>query len=166
MTIRCRRRPAKIQPGRLVQLGQAGPRRESRARIASCLGGRTCARGSTLNSIAAGRNWVTVAVLAPNRTLVLRSTYQVRAFRTVDPKSRTRPERGRTRSGDFICARRLAARPVCNPEAGTGPSSGHLVGRPAVGSLALHQADPPVRQPAYPRLSVRRSRGANPLRWR
>lgn len=48
--------------------------------------------GQRLNSMAAGRNWVTVAVLAPNRTLVLRSIYQVPSFRTVDPRSKTLPE--------------------------------------------------------------------------
>ncbi|HET7243846.1 MAG TPA: hypothetical protein VFJ07_03355 [Streptosporangiaceae bacterium] len=43
--------------------------------------------GQRLNSMAHGRDQMTVAVLEPNRTLVLRSTYQVPSFRTVDPRS-------------------------------------------------------------------------------
>jgi hypothetical protein len=43
--------------------------------------------GQRLNSMAHGRDWVTVAVLEPGRTLVLRSVYEVPSFRTVDPRS-------------------------------------------------------------------------------
>jgi hypothetical protein len=44
-------------------------------------------QGQRLNSMAGGRDQMTVAVLKPNRTLVLRSIYQVPAFHTVDPQS-------------------------------------------------------------------------------
>jgi hypothetical protein len=44
-------------------------------------------QGQRLNSMAGGRDQMTVAVLEPNRTLVLRSIYQVPAFHTVDPQS-------------------------------------------------------------------------------
>jgi hypothetical protein len=44
-------------------------------------------QGQRLNSMAGGRDQMTVAVLKPNRTLVLRSIYQVPAFRTVDAQS-------------------------------------------------------------------------------
>jgi len=40
-----------------------------------------------LNSMPGGRNWMTVAVLEPNRTLVLRSVYQLPSFRTVELRS-------------------------------------------------------------------------------
>ena len=43
--------------------------------------------GQRVNSMPNGRDWVTVAVLEPNRPLVLRSVYQVPSFRTVDPRS-------------------------------------------------------------------------------
>ena len=43
--------------------------------------------GQRVNSMAKGRSRMTVAVLEPNRTLVLRSIYQVPSFRTVDPQS-------------------------------------------------------------------------------
>lgn len=43
--------------------------------------------GERLNSMAHGRDWVTVAALDPHRTLVLRSMYQVPSFRTVDLRS-------------------------------------------------------------------------------
>jgi hypothetical protein len=33
------------------------------------------------------RNWMTVAVLEPNRTLVLRSIYELPSFRAFDPRS-------------------------------------------------------------------------------
>ena len=39
--------------------------------------------GQRLNSMPNGRNWMTVAALEPNRTLVLRSTYQWPSGRTV-----------------------------------------------------------------------------------
>jgi len=42
--------------------------------------------GQSVNSMAHGRDQMTVAVLEPNRTLVLRSVYQVPSFRTVDPR--------------------------------------------------------------------------------
>ena len=44
-------------------------------------------QGQRLNSMADGRDQMTVAVLEPNRTLVLRSIYQAPSFRTVDPRS-------------------------------------------------------------------------------
>jgi hypothetical protein len=44
-------------------------------------------QGQRLNSMGSGRNWLTVAVLEPNRTLVLRSIYQLPSFRTFDPRS-------------------------------------------------------------------------------
>ena len=44
------------------------------------------AEGQRLNSMGNGRNWMTVAALEPNRTLVLRSIYLVPSFRTVDPQ--------------------------------------------------------------------------------
>jgi hypothetical protein len=43
--------------------------------------------GQRVNSMAHGRDQMTVAVLEPGRTLVLRSIYQVPSFRTVDPRS-------------------------------------------------------------------------------
>jgi hypothetical protein len=43
--------------------------------------------GQRLNSMANGRDWMTVAVVEPNRTLVLRSIYQLPSFSTVDPRS-------------------------------------------------------------------------------
>lgn len=43
-------------------------------------------QGQRLNSMG-NRNWMTVAVLEPHRTLVLRSIYQVPSFRTFDPRS-------------------------------------------------------------------------------
>jgi hypothetical protein len=43
--------------------------------------------GQRLNSMPGGRNWMTVAVLEPNRTLVLRSVYQLPSFRTVELQS-------------------------------------------------------------------------------
>jgi len=43
-------------------------------------------QGQRLNSMAHGRDQMTVAVLEPNRTLVLRSIYQVPSFRTVEPR--------------------------------------------------------------------------------
>ena len=43
--------------------------------------------GQRVNSMAHGRNWMTVAVLEPGRTLVLRSVYEVPSFRAVDPRS-------------------------------------------------------------------------------
>jgi hypothetical protein len=43
--------------------------------------------GQRLNSMPGGRNWMTVAVLEPNRTLVLRSVYQLPSFRTVELRS-------------------------------------------------------------------------------
>jgi hypothetical protein len=48
---------------------------------------QSLAEGQRLNSMAGGRDWMTVAVVEPNRTLVLRSIYQVPSFRTVDPRS-------------------------------------------------------------------------------
>ena len=39
--------------------------------------------GQRLNSMGKGRNWMTVAVLEPNRTLVLRSVYQWPSGRSV-----------------------------------------------------------------------------------
>jgi proline iminopeptidase len=45
------------------------------------------AEGQRLNSMGRGRNWMTVAALEPNRTLVLRSIYQLPSFRTPDPRS-------------------------------------------------------------------------------
>jgi len=42
--------------------------------------------GQSVDSMAHGRDQMTVAVLEPNRTLVLRSIYQVPSFRTVDPR--------------------------------------------------------------------------------
>jgi hypothetical protein len=42
--------------------------------------------GQRVNSMANGRDWMTVAVLEANRTLVLRSIYQLPSFRTVDPR--------------------------------------------------------------------------------
>jgi hypothetical protein len=41
-------------------------------------------KGQRLNSMPGGRNWMTVAVLEPNRTLVLRSVYQLPSFRTLE----------------------------------------------------------------------------------
>jgi hypothetical protein len=43
--------------------------------------------GDRVNSMAHGRDWMTVAVLEPGRTLVLRSIYQLPSFRTPDPRS-------------------------------------------------------------------------------
>lgn len=43
--------------------------------------------GQRVNSMGNGRNWMTVAVLEPNRTLVLRSVYQVPSFRSTDPQA-------------------------------------------------------------------------------
>ena len=43
-------------------------------------------QGQPLNSMAHGRDQMTVAVLEPGRTLVLRSIYQVPSFRTVEPR--------------------------------------------------------------------------------
>jgi hypothetical protein len=43
--------------------------------------------GQRLNSMGKGRNWMAVAVLEPNRTLVLRSVYQLPSFRTVEMRS-------------------------------------------------------------------------------
>jgi hypothetical protein len=43
--------------------------------------------GQCLNSMRNGRNWMTVAVLEPNRTLVLRSTYVLPSGRTFEPRS-------------------------------------------------------------------------------
>ena len=43
--------------------------------------------GQRVHSRAHGRAWMTVAVLEPGRTLVLRSIYRVPSFRTVDPRS-------------------------------------------------------------------------------
>jgi hypothetical protein len=43
--------------------------------------------GQRVHSMAHGRDWMTVAVLEPNRTLVLRSIYQVPSFRTLDPQA-------------------------------------------------------------------------------
>ena len=43
-------------------------------------------QGQRLNSMAHGRDQMTVAVLEPGRTLVLRSIYQVPSFRTVEPR--------------------------------------------------------------------------------
>jgi hypothetical protein len=45
------------------------------------------AEGQRLNSMRKGRNWMTVAILEPGRTLVLRSIYQLPSFRTFDPRS-------------------------------------------------------------------------------
>jgi hypothetical protein len=42
--------------------------------------------GQRVPSMAHGRDWMTVAVLDPGRTLVLRSIYQVPSFRTLDPR--------------------------------------------------------------------------------
>ena len=77
--------------------------------------------GQRLNSMAHGRDQMTVAVLEPGRTMVLRSLYQVPSFRTVEP----RPAR--------IHLARL-----------------QLARQPALGPVALHHADPPVPQPARP----------------
>jgi hypothetical protein len=44
-------------------------------------------QGQRLNSMGNGRNWMTVAILEPGRTLVLRSIYEVPSFRTFDPRS-------------------------------------------------------------------------------
>jgi hypothetical protein len=52
-------------------------------------------QGQRLNSMAHGRDWMTVAVLEPGRTLVMRSIYEVPSFRTVDPRSGPLP-RART----------------------------------------------------------------------
>ena len=43
-------------------------------------------QGQRLNSMAHGRDQMTVAVLEPGRTLVLRSIYQVPSFRTIEPR--------------------------------------------------------------------------------
>lgn len=43
--------------------------------------------GDRVNSMAHGRDWMTVAVLDPGRTLVLRSIYEAPSFRTADPRS-------------------------------------------------------------------------------
>jgi hypothetical protein len=48
--------------------------------------------GQHLNSMGNGRNWMTVAVLEPDRTLVLRSIYELPSFRTFDPRSGPLPE--------------------------------------------------------------------------
>jgi proline iminopeptidase len=45
---------------------------------------QSLAEGQRLPSMGHGRNWMTVAALEPNRTLVLRSTYQLPLFRGVD----------------------------------------------------------------------------------
>jgi hypothetical protein len=50
-------------------------------------GWQQLAEGQRLNSMGNGRNWMTVAVLEPGRTLVLRSVYQLPSFRTFDPRS-------------------------------------------------------------------------------
>jgi proline iminopeptidase len=52
------------------------------------------AEGQRLNSMADGRDWMTVAVLEPHRTLVLRSIYQLPSFRSVDPRSGRLPRAG------------------------------------------------------------------------
>jgi hypothetical protein len=44
-------------------------------------------QGQRLNSMPGGRSWMSVAVLEPNRTLVLRSVYQLPSFRTVETGS-------------------------------------------------------------------------------
>jgi hypothetical protein len=44
-------------------------------------------QGERLNSMANGRNWMTVEVLEHNRTLVLRSIYRLPSFRSLDPRS-------------------------------------------------------------------------------
>ena len=68
-------------------------------------------QGQRLNSMPNGRNWMTVAALEPNRTLVLRSTYQWPSGRTV--AMGPGPRRGRTpmRSGASICGRSPVAGP-------------------------------------------------------
>jgi hypothetical protein len=43
--------------------------------------------GQRLDSMPNGRNWMTVAALEPNRTLVLRSVYQLPSFRTLETES-------------------------------------------------------------------------------
>jgi hypothetical protein len=43
--------------------------------------------GQRLDSMRGGRSWMTAAVLEPNRTLVLRSIYQLPSFRTVEARS-------------------------------------------------------------------------------
>jgi proline iminopeptidase len=53
------------------------------------------AEGQRVDSLPKGhnwrQNWMTVAVLEPNRTLVLRSNYALPSFRTFDPRSATPP---------------------------------------------------------------------------
>lgn len=67
--------------------------------------------GQRLDSMPGGRNWMTVATLEPNRTLVLRSNYQWPSGRTFAMGSGPCRGRTRTRSGAFICGRPPAARP-------------------------------------------------------
>ena len=47
--------------------------------------------GQRLNSLPDGQNWMTVAVLEPNRTLVLRSNYTLPSGHTFDPRSAPLP---------------------------------------------------------------------------
>lgn len=47
--------------------------------------------GQCLNSMPNGRNWMTVALLEPNRTLVLRSYYELPSMRSFDPRYRPLP---------------------------------------------------------------------------
>lgn len=49
------------------------------------------AEGQRVNSLPSGQHWMTVAVLEPNRTLVLRSHYKLPSFRTFDPRSAPLP---------------------------------------------------------------------------
>jgi hypothetical protein len=49
------------------------------------------AEGQRVDSLPQGQNWMTVAIVEPNRTLVLRSNYQLPSFHTFDPRSAPPP---------------------------------------------------------------------------
>ncbi len=112
-------------------------------------------QGQRLNWMAHGRDQMTVAILEPGRTLVLRSIYQVPSFRTVEPGPGPPPRNCVDAIWGFTCARRLLAR--AHPGRMCGPAG---LAIPPTGPVSAVLAKPTASR----RLSARSSLQA-PGRW-
>ena len=110
------------RPRGLVQLGLAGQRRKTRARTASCPGGRALKEGQHLYTAPDGpKSRFVVAVLEPNRMLVLRGGYAVPrpGFRSA-VRSHTASVRGRDLGLPFAAGRPAKRDPAGRPALGAG----------------------------------------------
>jgi hypothetical protein len=98
-------------------------------------------------------NWWTVVMLAPSRTLVLQTAYQLPSGQGFDPRSGPPPRALHGRNlGLPPAAGPWRRDPSGSPYAQPGPPAIiHPAVRPAAGGTgAFHHADPPVPQPARP----------------